>query len=243
MEEQYEFLSPETVAKHKRAQYQAGEADYEESPKDSDDDWGKEWSGNKGEVAAREEARSQAIEDDNAIAVKEEPESEEAHAYEEDPATEQEEPEEEAKEKKKSSRGRRKPGTKRRGAPRIGRRWRPATLPVGASAVNLCQTSEQATNVLALVMLVLLAAFLMYAFYKRALPAQHKPQKSKVDKQRPVGKSPQVIYFSSKATASSRCFHMSETCSALRRVSTVCSANACKLCVDQDTCVSVASLD
>ena len=241
VEEQYEFLSPETLAKQKRAQYHAGEADYEapESSHDSDDDWGKEWSGNKGEVAAREEARSQAIEDDKAIAVKEELESEEARDYEEDPVTE---PEEQEPEKKKRNRGKRKPHTKRRGAPRIGRRWRHATLPVGASAVNLCKTSEQATNVLALVMLVLLAAFLMYAFYKRARPAQHKPQKSKVDKQL-VGKSPQVIYFSSKATAASRCFHMSETCSALRRVSTVCSATACKLCVDQGTCVSVSSLD
>ena len=103
----------------------------------------------------------------------------------------------------------------------------------------MCRASEPVTNLLALAMLLSLVFFVMYVIYQKHT-STIRTAKKKSDEQ-PV-KLPVMIYFTSTAVARNRCFHTSEKCNGLRRASSVCSATACKLCVDQSTSAS-SSLD
>jgi hypothetical protein len=132
----------------------------------------------------------------------------------------------------------------------------------------MCQVNEDATNLLAIAMLGLLLILVLYVIWvckcrtvkRHGLIAENTSESTEVQEAKsalrrarrqatslaehlmtndePVVKVPKMIYFSYTAVARPRCFHSSETCSGLRRASSVCSAAACKLCVDKGTSAS-----
>jgi hypothetical protein len=158
----------------------------------------------------------------------------------------------------------RKAGAKRRGVQRPDRRTVQAGVALGKTPVGqafsqglcLCQSSEITPSFIIIVLLGVIAILMLYILYlsvcKRAKPAAVvKPiaGPKAVAKAPPVAvasssissdvqvrrtKLPQMVYFCSSAVHRPRSFHVCETCPALKRVQSFCTAVACKNCVDQN---------
>ena len=107
-----------------------------------------------------------------------------------------------------------------------------ACLP-GAKGFSLCQISEPSTNLLALGMLILCVALVAYLVYCLRRSYRDSPTVTRIatSSQKTIEPPPAIIFFSTTATTRKRCFHVTETCPGLNKVSSVCSANACKICV------------
>ena len=154
----------------------------------------------------------------------------------------------EGDERPKRSRPKRQPGAKRRGQPRVGRRpnpWPYATaigsLPV-AKGFSMCQANEEVTNVLAFSFLVVMLFFVLVLVWLCKRRATTKKDKVKPKVGQHKVKLPPMVYFSTTAVARHRSFHALDSCHAVKRANSFCSATACKFCVDSSVFES-ASLD
>jgi hypothetical protein len=154
----------------------------------------------------------------------------------------------------------RKAGAKRRGVPRPDRRIVQGGIAVGKSTVAhafsqglcLCQSSEITPSFFLMFLMGIIAILVLYILYLRickrikpvtmakavattnAVTTASSTSEEQVRWTKLPAKLPQMIYFSANAAQRPRSYHSCETCPALQRVQSVCTAIACKNCVDQN---------
>jgi hypothetical protein len=87
------------------------------------------------------------------------------------------------------------------------------------------------------VLLGVIAMLVLYILYqsacKRSKPTTVTEASSSTEDQARRDSFPKVVYFSATAMQRSRSFHISETCTSLKRVAKICTAVACQNCVSQ----------